>query len=55
MEKIADMARAIELLDEVDALVQGSLDNCYVLYEQIQALRDDIIERAREEGIEVED
>jgi hypothetical protein len=55
MEKIADIARAIELLDEVDALIQGALDDCYDLYEQIQQIRDDIIDRARDEGIKVED
>ena len=55
MEKIADIARALELLDEVDALVQQSLDDCYDLYEQIQQIRDDIADRARMEGIEVQD
>lgn len=55
MEKITDIARAIELLDEVDGLMQQSLDNCYDLYEQIQRFRDDLIDRAREEGIEVQD
>ena len=55
MEKIADIARALELLDEVDGLMQQSLDDCYDLYERIQQLRDDITDRAREEGIEVQD
>lgn len=53
MTKANQIARALELLDEVDSLIQEACENCYDLYQKVNDLYDDIADRAREEGIDV--
>lgn len=53
MTKANQIARALELLDEVDSLIQGAFENCYDLYEAVNNLMDEIESRAKEEGIEL--
>ena len=54
MDKKANLQRAIVLLEEVDSLIQGNLDDCYDLYENVNMLRDAVIDRAEDEGIVLE-
>lgn len=55
MDKKTNLQHAIDLLDEVDALIQSNLDDCYDLYENVNMLRDAVIGRAEDEGIRLDD
>jgi hypothetical protein len=50
---VEKLTHALRLLEDVDSIVQSTLNNNYDLYENINLLMDQIRDRAEEEGIEL--